>query len=94
MKKTFLRAYISGSVPGILPVWDAALRPEYQNKGGRSMGRDKSVGDVALGVLAGMAVGMAVTYAMSGDAVLLRRNMRRVERGAERAIHRVERRMR
>ena len=58
------------------------------------MGRDKSAGDVALGVLAGMAVGMAVTYAMSGDAVLLRRNMRRVERGAERAIHRVERRMR
>ena len=41
-----------------------------------------------------MAVGMVVTYAMSGDAVLLRRNMRRVERGAERAIHRVERRMR
>ena len=57
------------------------------------MGRDKSVGDVALGVLAGMAVGMAVTYVMSGDAVLLRRNMRRAERCAERAIHRVEKRL-
>ncbi len=58
------------------------------------MGRNKSTGDVALGILAGMAVGMVVTYAMSGDAVLLRRNMRKMERGAERAIHRVEKRMR
>ena len=57
------------------------------------MGRDKSAGDVALGVLAGMAVGMAVTYVMSGDAVLLRRNMRRAERCAERAIHRMEKRL-
>ena len=57
------------------------------------MGRDKSVGDVALGVLAGMAAGAAVTYLMSGDAVLLRRNMRRAERCAERAIHRMERRL-
>ncbi len=58
------------------------------------MGHEKSVGDVALGVVAGMAVGMIATYAMSGDAVLLRHNMRRVERGAERAIHRMEKRMR
>lgn len=53
-----------------------------------------SFGNVALGVLAGLAVGMAATYAMSGDAVLLRRNLHKVERGAERAMHQVERRLR
>lgn len=58
------------------------------------MSHDKSTGDVALGVLAGAAVGMIAAYAVSGDAALLRRNMRRMERGAERAIHRMEKRMR
>ena len=49
-----------------------------------------SAGSTATGVLLGMAAGIAVTYAMSGDAMLLRRNLRKAERGAERLIHRVE----
>ena len=50
-----------------------------------------SAGNTVTGVLLGMAAGIAVTYAMSGDAMLLRRNLRKAERGAERLIHRVER---
>ncbi len=53
-----------------------------------------SFGDVALGVLAGMAVGMTATYVMSGDAVLLRRNLHKMERGAQRAIHQMEKHLR
>ena len=37
-------------------------------------------GKVALGAITGLAVGMAATYAMSGDPVLLRRNMPNIKR--------------
>ncbi|MBQ8612351.1 MAG: hypothetical protein IJ412_11685 [Oscillospiraceae bacterium] len=58
------------------------------------MGQDRSTGDVVLGVLAGAAVGMIAAYALSGDSVLLRHNLRKMERGAERTIHRMEKYMR
>ena len=51
---------------------------------------ETNTGSTVAGVLLGMAAGMAVTYAMSGDAMLLRRNLRKAERGAERLIHRIE----
>ncbi len=49
-----------------------------------------SVCDVALGLLIGMAVGVVATYMMSGDAVLLRRNIRKVERSTHRALRQIE----
>lgn len=51
-------------------------------------------GAAALGTLAGMATGAAAAYAMSGDAALLRRNLRKMERGAQRAVHRMEKYLR
>lgn len=53
-----------------------------------------SFGSVALGTLAGLAVGMAATYAVSGDSLLLRRNLHKAERSAERALHTVEKHLR
>ncbi len=49
-----------------------------------------SVCDVALALLIGMAAGAAATYVMSGDAVLLRRNIRKVERSTHRALRQIE----
>ena len=51
-------------------------------------------GAAAQGTLAGMATGAAAAYAMSGDAALLRRNLRKMERGAQRAVHRMEKHLR
>ena len=51
---------------------------------------ETDTGNTAAGLLIGMAAGIAVTYAMSGDAMLLRRNLRKAERGAERLIHKME----
>ena len=51
-------------------------------------------GKVALGAITGLAVGMAATYAMSGDPVLLRRNMRKLERNAQHTLHEVEKHLR
>ncbi len=53
-----------------------------------------SVCDVAAGVCVGLVVGMAAAYLMSGDEVLLRRNLKKVERRTQRALHRLEKKMR
>lgn len=45
---------------------------------------------LALFTAAGMAAGAAAAYAVSGDAVLLRRNLRKMERGAQHTLHQME----